>query len=205
MIDPKPTTTNPKQPTMNEETKTPEPLAAILKEMRDFCSGWSEDVDVTVKVGLIYGWMCRIEAAAKRERAITDVMLAVKDKPLPHPDPEHAPPLYPGNAAALREALANVERVAKFCAETPRHTPGYPTDAARAAVLYSRISELGRVARAALAAPARNCDRFATPDEAIAALRANPCANHDFCKEQLDCAECATRWLVAPAKKGGAK
>lgn len=45
----------------------PEPLAAILAEMRDFCSGWSEDVDVTVKVGLIYGWKCRIEEAAKRQ------------------------------------------------------------------------------------------------------------------------------------------
>lgn len=36
----------------------------------------------------------RIEAAMKRERAIADAMLAVKDKPLPHPDPEHAPPLF---------------------------------------------------------------------------------------------------------------
>ena len=94
----------------------------------------------------------------------------------------------PGNAAALREALANVERVAKYCAETPRHTPGYPTDAARADVLYSRIAELGRVARAALSAPARNCDRFATVGAAHKAWRATD-QERDFADWLFDKAE----------------
>ena len=102
----------------------------------------------------------------------------------------------PGNAAALREALANVERVAKYCAETPRHTPGYPTDAARADVIYSRIAELGRVARAALAAPARNCDRFATANDAVEGyIAAHP---HD---DEPDASTYGS-WLFAPAKEG---
>lgn len=44
----------------------------------------------------------RIEAAEEREKAVTDALLACKDKMIPHPDPEHAPPPYPGNAAAMR-------------------------------------------------------------------------------------------------------
>lgn len=47
-------------------------------------------------------WADRIDAAAKRERAISNALLAIKGKMIPHPDPENAPPLYPGNAAALR-------------------------------------------------------------------------------------------------------
>ena len=79
-----------------------------------------------------------------------DVVVEFFEERRKTPEPEK----NSGNVAALREALENVERVARFCAEMPRHTPGYPTDAERADVLYSRIAELGRVARAALAAPA---------------------------------------------------
>ncbi len=100
-----------------------------------------------------------------------------------------------GNAAALREALENVERVALFCAEAPRHTPAYPTDAARADVLYSRIAELGRVARAALATPARNCDRFATAEEARRAFEKEH--SHGIVHNLYTA---AFYWLFAPAK-----
>ena len=77
---------------------TDETFTAILAEMRDFCSGWPEDLDVTVKVGLIYGWMCRLKEAAEREMA--------KDmsKKL---DENRA---ITGNAAALREALEQAKR-----------------------------------------------------------------------------------------------
>lgn len=112
----------------------------------------------------------------------------------------------PCNAAALREALANVERVAKYCAEMPWHTPGYPTDAARADALYSRIAELGRVARAALAAPARNCD-VGTAEEQKERFKA-------FCEER-DChkcpfygkSHCPLQWALAPfaPAEGGAE
>jgi hypothetical protein len=100
----------------------------------------------------------------------------------------------PGNAAAMREALERCNELFR-CDDDNK----------------SRLCNLARKAdeatQAALAAPPRNCDRpeCATAEGAISALRANPCANHDFCKEQLDCAECATRWLIAQAKKGGEK
>lgn len=122
--------------------------------------------------------LARIDAAVKRER---DLLVNA------------------GNAAAFRAALENVERVARFCAETPRFTSGYPTDAARADVLYSRIVELGRVARAALAAPARNCDRFATANDAVEGyIAAHP---HD---DEPDASTYGS-WLFAPAQEGGAK
>ena len=76
------------------------------------------------------------------------------------------------DAYAMRKTLENVERVACFCAETPRHTPGYPTDAARVENLYLRISELGKIARKALAGRPRNCDLYKDCDSAWKAYNA---------------------------------
>lgn len=121
-----------------------------------------------------------------------------------------------GNAAAPREALENVERVARFCAEMPRYTPGYPTDAARADVLCSRIAELGRVARAALSAPARNCDVGTANDLHAAFVRhcdaCNPpggCCHRSDIRGMLDtgCAsilKCFARFALDTVE-GGAK
>jgi hypothetical protein len=91
----------------------------------------------------------QIEAAYKRERTITDIMLAVKDKPLPHPDPDNAPPLFaaPVNAAALRAALKDVLDHAPFATD-------------HATMLTGGNDLLARL-RHAYYAPARNCDRFA--------------------------------------------
>ena len=103
----------------------------------------------------------QIEAAHKLERAITDVMLAVKDKPLPHPDPDNAPPLTasPGNVAALRDAL-NDACHAMFEFLKKQHGG------------FSDMANALDKGKAALAAPARNCDRFATADKARAAFEA---------------------------------
>jgi hypothetical protein len=109
-------------------------------------------------------------------KELVDGALAIIDAALA------ALPEPPSNAAAMREALANVERVAKYCAETPRHTPGYPTDAARADVIYSRIAELGRVASAAIAAPARNCDRFKTAVDAMEEWNKYPQSRYKGCR-----------------------
>ena len=129
---------------------TTETLAAILAEMRDYCSGWSEDVDVTVKVGLIYGWMCRIAAAAERERAHEIELAKLR---------------APGNAAALRGALEecrdylyDVLRDAFHNAQVSEQS-GTPSMAG-----YEREQKLHKAVEAALAAPARNCDRFATAE-----------------------------------------
>lgn len=103
----------------------------------------------------------QIEAAHKLERAITDVMLAVKDKPLPHPDPDNAPPLTasPGNVAALRDALNDA---CHTMFEFLKKQHGGFSDMANAL-------DKGK---AALAASARNCDRFATADKARATFEA---------------------------------
>ena len=167
---------------------TTETLAAILAEMRDYCSGWSEDVDVTVKVGLIYGWMCRIAAAAERERAefrrqlqneiqinnalatvrpqlhSVDDVFAEAAKERAH-EIELAKLRAPGNAAALRGALEecrdylyDVLRDAFHNAQVSEQS-GTPSMAG-----YEREQKLHKAVEAALAAPARNCDRFATAE-----------------------------------------
>ena len=135
----------------------PEPLAAILAEMR-------LDADILVFPTLtpdkLRTYADRIEAAYKRDREITDIMLAVKDKPLPHPDPNNAPPLFAarGNAAAMRAALNSIADIAKDAFGGPeRH---------REASQGRALSLIIDAARSALAAPARNCDRFATAEEA---------------------------------------
>lgn len=190
-----------------------EPLSAILAEMR-----LDADILVfpTLTPDKLRTYADRIEAAVKREReetkdyfaklhdgpsmictakncslrnAAEDIVEQVKDEAsFGHFAPVVVEDRPVGNAAAVREALENVERVARFCAEAPRHTPAYPTDAARADVLYSRIAELGRVARAALASPARNCDRFATVGAAHKAWRATD-QERDFADWLFDKAE----------------
>lgn len=166
----------------------PETLADIVAQMRR----WAKEGVTLVGAGYIAD---RIEAAAKNTENAFGMALAIEDG-LHKRDKQSDP----GNAAALREALENVERVARFCAEAPRHTLAYPTDTARADVLYSRIAELGSVARAALAAPARNCDRFATADDA---RRAFESAHSHGIVHNLYTA--AFDWLFDMVEKGGAK
>lgn len=193
---------------------TPETIAAILAEMR--AAGRSDE---HADGPLIEDYADRIKAAADRERAITDIMLAVKDKPLPHPYPDDSPPLFfpmtktqlqtlsdlvaiahdemdglpyheqelerfdsllfdmkaryafdkpytappeqPSNAAKMREAL---EWVADFSSDD-HIDDEYSTDG-------ENLQRAAERARAALAAPPRNCDRFATYKEAVEAYRA---------------------------------
>jgi len=73
-------------------------LAAARKMLDE--DGWIDEITApdedgepndyaqrVVRVNDVRAALDRIEAAAERERAIMDIMLAVKDKPLPHPDP----------------------------------------------------------------------------------------------------------------------
>ena len=149
-----------------------ETIADIVNEI--CTSGFQifNEIAVVVKIDTIKGWADRLDAAAKREREIARDLGRIDEKSdqMERAANTISRSLNPGNASALREATENIERVARFCAEMPRHTPGYPTDAERADVLYSRIKELGRVARAALSAPARNCDRFQTAKDALDAF-----------------------------------
>ena len=97
------------------------------------------------------------------------------------------------NVKAMREALVKVKRL--FDGQI---------------MFQPSIREAHKAVNAALAAPPRNCDRFATPKEAgeafISEACENPCGNctvSDECHNPL-VHECGIEWLFAEAK-GGAK
>ena len=98
-----------------------------------------------------------------------------------------------GNAAALREALERVVEIADREWKSFRET--------------SAMKEMRDVCTSALAAPARNCDRYATPDAAERAFddychdrRENPV---EVCRRK-SCRDCQREWLYAAAKEQGA-
>ena len=100
---------------------TPKTIAAPIAEMLEFCSGWGEDVDVTVKVGLIYGWACRLKEAEERERedlvdahdaiARLEDELAEVRRERDTACAKQALSVVPGNVAAMREALVEISQM----------------------------------------------------------------------------------------------
>ena len=114
----------------------------------------------------------------------------------PDPEPENCATKNVGNAAAMREALEGCvhemcERCDSYMADnmqTHKPCPG--------CVIVDK-------ARAALAAPARNCDRFKTLDEAREAfqdLRGHKILADVELWDSMDEAGALVRWLFAPAK-----
>ena len=113
-----------------------------------------------------------------------------------------APPEPPSNAAAMREALEHVEKLAREFAVGNYYVCDFPK------MLLDAI-------RAALAARARNCDRFQTELDAqlaflndvwLISVEKEPMQKPDKFEnwtEQMK--TCYGRWLLAPAKKGGDK
>lgn len=212
MIDPKPTT-NPTPNTTMNETNTPEPLSAILAEMRE--AGRSDE---HADGPLIEDYADRIEAAAEREReeaknyfaklhdgpsmictakncAVRNIGLSLAAAPRKFDD------AAPGNAAALREALDSIADIAKDAFGGPeRH---------REASQGRALSLIVDTARDALAAPARNCDRFQTAADAVAAfadhIRAweNAHGIHsEYPDHPVQVPAGAFAWLFAPAEGG---
>lgn len=105
-----------------------------------------------------------------------------------------------GNVAKLREA----------CEALMSEIGGYSADGLE--VIWCRISgETIKKARAALAAPPRNCDRFKNADEAIEAVdthceyAANGCIGCPAAGCYSYDTDCRIAWLFAPAteKEGG--
>lgn len=128
------------------------------------------------------GLASRIEAAAERMRdaycdlckekdAAYDRLLLERDKAIKA--------RAPGNAAAMRDALEKISNMADLYPRIPR-------------------SAFANTARAAISAPARNCDRFATEDEAREAYWAY--------REPLEFNNkpfvAITEWLFAAAEGG---
>jgi hypothetical protein len=142
---------------MNDETLTD--IAADIRDRAVVADrhGEAETSNESV-AALLRDIANRIDAAARRERdaaslrAIHAVEIAIRDA-------------APGNAAAVRKALEDTLFLAKkYVAQSP----------ATSAVIFENgmpkreIDYLQAVknAEAALAAPPRNCDRFATQEEA---------------------------------------
>ena len=144
---------------MNEETKTPETLADIIAEMRRYGANSPR----------VLALADRIEAAANLEyQEAKDYFAKLHDGPsmictakncavrniglslaaAPRKFDEAAP----GNAAAMREALEWVAQFAELGVDDELGADG------------QNILTAAEMARAALAAPDRNCDR--TKDEA---------------------------------------
>ena len=134
---------------------TPEPLAAIIAEMRDLADHRAADAGgERPAIELLRSYADRIEAAAKNTENAFGMALAIEDG-LHKRDKQSSP----GNAAALRAAL---EWVADFSSDD------YVDD--EYSIDGQNLQKAAERARAALSAPARNCDRFATAEEAVAAF-----------------------------------
>jgi hypothetical protein len=144
----------------NENNPYAETVADILREMREAAK--STDLFNGEEVGepLIRGtkvedWADRIEAAEKREKAATEadalnvggIVEAMRHKS--------------GDSDAMREAL---EQVLKDLWDLM----GTSSESAQS----NMACEMSRKIRAALSAPARNCDRFATRSDAWDAFAA---------------------------------
>lgn len=136
----------------------------------------------------------RIEAAAERMRdaycelckekdAAYDRLLLERDKAIKA--------RAPGNAAAMRESIETMRRYAML-----------PQEQLSLSLLQRTIHEK---CDAALAAPARNCDRFATAEEARVAfqnLRGHKILADVELWDSMDEAGALVRWLFAPAEGG---
>ena len=135
----------------------PEPLAAILAEMR------------ASSLSTVRAWADRIDAAAERERE--------KAKDLSKElDGNRA---ITGNAAAMRAVLEKITNMADLYPRIPR-------------------SAFANTARAAIAAPARNVDRFATADDAAREY----CRTAFFAGYEDPVIRAAFRWAFATSEGG---
>ena len=111
-----------------------------------------------------------------------------------------------GDAAKLREALAPFPSLCDWLVVNASKL-GIPD-------MVAKLRKRGDKARAALAAPPRNCDRFASVDEARKAHEAI-CEKYGKChhgcplnnEEHYSAFDCFEAWLFAPAtaKEGGAE
>ena len=181
------------------ETNTPEPLAAILAEMRE----WSTDEN-----DALARYADRIEAAYKREHADwhaeTEAAKDARNRVACRMRSEFAEKCRnctaraPGNAAAVRDAL---ERSTRRLHGVVRELP---------LEMQKFVNADIRDNDAALAAPARNCD-VGTAEEQAERFKAF-CDNYHTCSccplnFTDDITACPIEWSQMPfaQKKGDAK
>lgn len=211
-----------------------ETQADILAKMRRHVQAardYPQDIDITD--GDVEDWADRIEAAATRERIQRDKVSfrcgdcarfggdcdagdsdGNEDRVACEEFVRRA--LVPGDAAALREALIKIRNeIRSYCydygaGESHKSLVDRILDDPPDYTCYrDSILEIDGIVDAALAKPARNCDRFRTSDEVSAYWAANVHAvplHGDAYAMRIDGREFATflDWLFATAE-GGAR
>ena len=204
-----------------------ETIAAIVAEMRgnEFDDPHLDADGIIGARRLARDWADRIEAAAKRERATLEDALSHcreyaekiereneegetrldAEEIIATVDNEFAgirPARTPGNSAALREALERaidaIQTMVVLYDE--EHTSAVKIGAPWKRSDISAIDAIVEQARAAIAAPARNCDICRTLEGADFAY-----ANRDTTGLRFASHVDFERWLFATVEKGGAK
>lgn len=164
----------------------PETLAAVLADYRSDIPAMTSGELPHPTPEYLRILLDRIEAAAERERDEDRQLAAIaeSDEAFARCARCDRPERATGNAAALREALEKI-----------RHEYGWGLISCRTCVSseadVERVSDLfEKQIDAALAAPPRNCDRFATAEEAYSAWM------------QAVEMDAICDWLFAPAEGG---
>lgn len=182
---------------MSDETKqaTPETLADALAAARTMLDkdSWIDEITApdedgepndyaqrVVRANDVRDALDRIEAAAEREREAAQSVRDTRDamdyaatatRPfvgvdLAKDEPTHTyVEIAPGNAAALREALKAIDGNTDLLDIAENIAPNLHPSHSFVAV------QIRRIVRAALAAPARNCDRFEDGPDALNAYK----------------------------------
>lgn len=185
---------------MSEERQ--ETLADIVDDIRAQNQGFPEDsYALSPLVCDLLSIADRIEAAAKREREAGAEAaqicgeigeIVVREAACHQPVTD----CHGLNAAAMREACANIAEYAKTaaCHTEDAHLLGY-------------LNQIGRWAEAALAAPPRNCD-VGTAEEQSDRLDAF-CLKHKYCSscscKYTEKTSCSINWALMPYEEGGAE
>jgi len=171
----------PEQPEQKQETVGE--VAAAMRRYADILALAPFD---PLAQRLLREYADRVERAADRDRDAVKASAGMSCELC-----ERLGPARFGNAAAMREALKYVLQL--DATDEAAEQDGL-TDAERIAEYADHIEECQKKARAALAAPARNCDRFATAAEAYSAWESD---------NKKPPEQCFLQWLFATAEEKG--
>lgn len=154
--------------------KANEIIADILREMR------ADSIETEDGVVTFDDYADRIEAAAKRERVEIRRDAEIEWTHIGYEERKAEEKSAPGNAALMRAALERLNRIAFGVLEFPLDGDSseiYEANKKKVELPAWCIAELLNAAKGAqdaahvaLAAPARNCDRFQTAKDALDAF-----------------------------------
>ena len=162
----------------------PEPLAAILAEMRGRILG-EDRIKYTLPADEALAFIDRSEVAVERERNAhtNDIHNAL-----------YMATGIPGNAAAMREALEQAHRTLKLVCE---HAGEFVQPRLAEEIIHS-----GAGVERALSAPARNCDISRDTKETIERCLAS--LNVESSSASFDAGVCAAiGWILSASAEGG--